>query len=46
MLFDPLAAFAVGAWLIVTTTREIRRSSHDLIWPVDAACGHAAPDVT
>ena len=47
MLFDPLAALAVGAWLIVsTTTRELRRSSHELIWPADATCGHAEPDVT
>jgi divalent metal cation (Fe/Co/Zn/Cd) transporter len=36
--FDPLAALAVGVWLIASTGLEIRRSGEDLLWPANARC--------
>jgi cation diffusion facilitator family transporter len=39
-VFDPLAALAVGVWLIASTAFEIRRSGEELLWPADATCPH------
>jgi cobalt-zinc-cadmium efflux system protein len=32
-IFDPIIAIFIGAWLILTTIREIYRSYNELIWP-------------
>jgi len=39
-LFDPLVGLTVALWLIVSTVRELRLSSGDLLWPDQMSCGH------
>jgi cobalt-zinc-cadmium efflux system protein len=44
-LFDPLLAFAIGLWIIVTTTREVIFARGELIWPEKITCGHSDGEV-
>ena len=39
--FDPLLALAIGLWIIVSTTREVRIARDELIWPEKITCGHS-----
>jgi cobalt-zinc-cadmium efflux system protein len=38
--FDPVIAIFIGIWVISSTSREIVKSYHELIWPEDAICKH------
>jgi cobalt-zinc-cadmium efflux system protein len=39
-LFDALFALGIGAWLMITTLRELHVLGDELIWPDDAICPH------
>ncbi len=40
-LFDPLAALAIGLWIIISTVREVVSSREELMWPERINCGHS-----
>jgi Co/Zn/Cd efflux system component len=40
-MFDSLVALAVALWLILSTIRELRVSSGDVLWPEELRCGHS-----
>jgi cation diffusion facilitator family transporter len=39
-IVDSIAALAVASWLILSTLRELRASSGDLLWPETITCHH------
>jgi len=38
-VFDAVVALAVAAWLILSTMRELRVSSGDVLWPEEKSSG-------
>ncbi len=43
-IVDAIAALGVASWLIVSTLRELRASSGELIWPENLQCQHDIGD--
>jgi Co/Zn/Cd efflux system component len=41
---DALVAVAVGAWLALSTFREVRSSANELLWPQSMECSHTSAE--
>jgi cation diffusion facilitator family transporter len=39
-IVDSVAALAVASWLILSTLRELRATSNELLWPQEIECRH------
>ncbi len=44
--FDPLAALAIGLWIMGSTVREVVSSREELMWPEKITCGHSDDERT
>jgi len=40
-IFDSVVALGVALWLILSTIRELRASSREVLWPEEMSCGHS-----